>query len=1027
MESKKIAYIAIYPPIQLCRVGNSEEWFLGPEKPYRYEVPEDGKFKDKEGKLKRQGVRFRIYGFDMHDNPICEITNENAKNIKWDVSVANKKSAWYSFPGIYNLPVESMQKRNPTIDGDKDPEQRHALIIGPINKSVNTEEHKNHKKEELKGNIKFNLDHPIEVKLGEILLDPQGRLIFVGGYGKADTAGNQTPVLTQDFDTPYWYDDTCDGTVNATVQLKDGQILSTTESGSGDASKQAWVLVGPPKYAPDVLQPTTLWDTIWEVAVRMKWVDDSRVNNPDKPVSWKNDVWPILERATQTAWVNNDAWDGHAPGKPGNFKDPRIRNKLKSPKEQDATYRKNVFWRLRVPEPLPIKDSPGFDELKVKYEQQRKGQAYPYFMPRIAGNNDRNTSGDPQTWASLTATQYTIMEKWMNGNFIDDDDDIASPTVSLENELFDYVKGPLLYGIGNPLFPGIEMSYPAWLPETYYFKKHQFPVKKQTALRYIGRFASGTKPGDITKYLSNPWQSDFFMCRVHWWPGTRPDDVVPESEYNRIFKIAEERQKQIVPQKDIKTRLPWERGLRPDYRDLYQTQPLWGNQDMVYHFGELGIIVNKKENVAGNGDFFVEVERNFKYRSLPYANPINNVQRLKEHLQNALSVELSTIPMYLYAMYTINVGDDQEFYGAYFGLQMLPNPKPLTDEQVKYGEKMISLIKNVASQEMLHLCLVGNVLKALGGEPLLYCDKVVPKYPGNFPHADTLTVHLDKLCPEQVDLFIEVEEPAPSNGVPQADNFSTIAQFYDAVENAIVALSKEDKHIWKPELSKYQFHPGQAYAPRVQDTGNITVVVDDKTALEALKIITDQGEGLKGEYTVNRWDDESKLELSHYATFKQLKEMLKSPNCVIFPSVADPRRNDIKDRRIVALLDLFNAAYSYLLVVLQTIWQTSDEKKRGQLIYTGMMTIMIGIMRPLAQTLVRTPHPSGQGNMGPSFEFYKFVDDSTFKTQISNLLEQCIELWSGAGDVLQRLSPVNLAVKTLLDLGKPKDVLPKSK
>lgn len=53
--------LKIFPPIGIARVGNSpDEFFYGPEVPGRAPAP-DGGFKDREGRVKRQAARFRIY------------------------------------------------------------------------------------------------------------------------------------------------------------------------------------------------------------------------------------------------------------------------------------------------------------------------------------------------------------------------------------------------------------------------------------------------------------------------------------------------------------------------------------------------------------------------------------------------------------------------------------------------------------------------------------------------------------------------------------------------------------------------------------------------------------------------------------------------------------------------------------------------------------------------------------------------------------------------------------------------------
>ena len=53
----------------------------------------------------------------------------------------------------------------------------------------------------------------------------------------------------------YWFDDTSDGPVTAEVRI-DGKAM--------DVRDGAWVIVAPPKFAPDQQMPTTLYDTAME-------------------------------------------------------------------------------------------------------------------------------------------------------------------------------------------------------------------------------------------------------------------------------------------------------------------------------------------------------------------------------------------------------------------------------------------------------------------------------------------------------------------------------------------------------------------------------------------------------------------------------------------------------------------------------------------------------------------------------------------------------------------------------------------
>ncbi|MDH3193552.1 MAG: ferritin-like protein, partial [Acidimicrobiia bacterium] len=86
--------------------------------------------------------------------------------------------------------------------------------------------------------------------------------------------------------------------------------------------------------------------------------------------------------------------------------------------------------------------------------------------------------------------------------------------------------------------------------------------------------------------------------------------------------------------------------------------------------------------------------------------PIGTVEELHSHLRLAGIVELTTIPTYLYAMYSL---DD------------------LASDAAK-------LIRSVAVEEMLHLALVGNLLLGTGGEPRFYSPDSVPSYPLAMPH-----------------------------------------------------------------------------------------------------------------------------------------------------------------------------------------------------------------------------------------------------------------------------------------------------
>jgi L-Lysine epsilon oxidase N-terminal len=172
-DGAAIVRAAIYPAIGIARVGNSENaYFLAPEVTDPLPEPH-GFYRDPAGALKRQAVRFRIYGLNAAGLPVGELTADHAE-IRWTVHIANKKSAWYQFQIALDIPEAGSAPpswlRNMTIANRKslviDPGPRH--ISG---RDVNGGPHHLFDTGEFLGN---------KVYLGEIQTDAAGRLIVLG-------------------------------------------------------------------------------------------------------------------------------------------------------------------------------------------------------------------------------------------------------------------------------------------------------------------------------------------------------------------------------------------------------------------------------------------------------------------------------------------------------------------------------------------------------------------------------------------------------------------------------------------------------------------------------------------------------------------------------------------------------------------------------------------------------------------------------------------------------------------------------
>jgi Mg-chelatase subunit ChlD len=293
-----ITSVKIHPAIGVARVGNSpDEWFVGPEVPGIAPTPPGG-FKDAACRVKRQGARFRVFGYDAAGNVEQELTAADA-TIEWRVHLVNRKAAAADFNGA-GPPPSSL--RNPAVTGA----DRNGLVIDPGQLTLSGPDQR-----ELfdAGTFKLPSIAAEPVPLGEVRTDDAGRLIVLGGFGRS--ASPSGVALNSLFNNHSWFDDTSDGPVSATVTLSDGTVLQALG---------AWVIVAPPKFAPPIESVVTLWDRL-----RDAFVNSGALPIPTNP-SYTNDVYPILHRATTTAAVRSSASGRHQWSHP--VTDPSTRSSI---------------------------------------------------------------------------------------------------------------------------------------------------------------------------------------------------------------------------------------------------------------------------------------------------------------------------------------------------------------------------------------------------------------------------------------------------------------------------------------------------------------------------------------------------------------------------------------------------------------------------------------------------------------------------------------------------------------------------
>ena len=106
-----IKSIRIHPGIGIARLGNSDEFYIGPEAPgvvadpggSNGPGPSGGTYRDGEARLKRQAQRFRVYAYDADDKVVAELSSDSdlVQSVRWRVHVRNMKAANYAFQGAY--------------------------------------------------------------------------------------------------------------------------------------------------------------------------------------------------------------------------------------------------------------------------------------------------------------------------------------------------------------------------------------------------------------------------------------------------------------------------------------------------------------------------------------------------------------------------------------------------------------------------------------------------------------------------------------------------------------------------------------------------------------------------------------------------------------------------------------------------------------------------------------------------------------------------------------------------------------
>lgn len=705
------------PSIGVARLGNSrDEFYLAPIKigglprecdSYGNETKQAFTvFKDQSGRVKRQAQDFRIFR-TQNNRDFEEITlaTEGVQSIEWTVHLANKKAAWYQFKELQgNLLLgednsyanQKVPLRNAKTTRTED---RRKLIIDPGPRTVSG---KNQSQEVGRYNIppdyKFGsfpnprpkYGWPID-SLGTLKTDSEGRLLVLGAYGNA---GGDTQIEGYG-GADAWFDDTADGPIFATVKLATGDSIQLS----------GWVICASPDFAPEIVNISTLDDTMFDVAVRhFNLVPELYSNGQwqqDFAVNYQRDILPLIQRISRYQWVSNVQPMSAFYSASFDFGDPSERNAVNR-KHYFSFFRKPTIYTpgpkeegsilSATPDPAASAASkrgsattfPGSASgvstlnkmtggtsstlLSTSPVQVNEGDATlpaidhieggsatlfsPEKVPMMVLNSGSNSVSNIniEKFLTLNQTQYFLLQQWAMGKFVNEP--IYTPY-----PIWPTTQGAVGNCVGLPMCPGIEVTWTMQNPIVY---EKPYVIKQAgnpDSYRQHGLTPSrdeteggGCEPGDLSKRMAIPWQADFFNCTIQYINFTNKDvnkvDGKPLPPTYYAYWWPPQAPWDVISgdetaQKQAESHVP--AGLQVNY-----LRGINSYVQMVTEWSYLGFIRNQNTgDTADTFPYLVETERlheYFAYEAVPISQISGNPQDAETTIPVFYSKPPSTLP-----------------------------------------------------------------------------------------------------------------------------------------------------------------------------------------------------------------------------------------------------------------------------------------------------------------------------------------------------------------------------------------------
>ena len=366
----------------------------------------------------------------------------------------------------------------------------------------------------------------------------------------------------------------------------------------------------------------------------------------------------------------------------------------------------------------------------------------------------------------------------------------------------------------------------------------------------------------------------------------------------------------------------------------------------------------------------------------------------------------------------------------------------LTEAELEAVQRWRKQVSHVATQEMLHLALVHNLLSAIGAAPHL----VRPNLPAPASHYPAgVQLALLPFGEQALKHFMFLERPegmalddadglaamgradpvvSKRDIVPRGQDFATIGHLYRSVEAGFAHLAELHGEDW--------LFVGP---PRAQATAEhfrwpeLIAVTDLASAQRAIEEILEQGEGPRGHWRNAHFGQFVNI-LDEYQQLREANPGFEPARSVLAANVRPPERDAdvplIGDPLTARVTDLFNVAYEILLQIFERFFaHTQETDAQLKTLADATIALMFRVIKPLGDLItslrVGDEHPGRTA--GPSFELFYESDylmphrEAAWALLAERLDEAawlCGELASGRGQhIARQLEPALAAIRDI--------------